>query len=96
MQVAKWGNSLAVKLPAAVVDALQLKEGDDIKIHIAGSRAFEIEKKADAQELLAQSNRVAANHVYSNAGSGKTNFVVILPPDYSHHHPALCRKPHAG
>ena len=28
MQVAKWGNSLAVRLPAAVVEALKLKEGD--------------------------------------------------------------------
>lgn len=26
MQVAKWGNSLAVRLPASVVDALDLKE----------------------------------------------------------------------
>ena len=27
MQVAKWGNSLAVRLPAIVVEALGLKEG---------------------------------------------------------------------
>ena len=38
MQVAKWGNSLAVRLPAAVVDALELKEGDEIEIHVAGTR----------------------------------------------------------
>ena len=31
MQVAKWGNSLAVRLPVAVVKALQLREGDDIR-----------------------------------------------------------------
>ena len=30
MQVAKWGNSLAVRLPAAVVQALELKEGEEI------------------------------------------------------------------
>lgn len=40
MQVAKWGNSLAVRLPAAVVEALELKEGDEIEIHVAGSRSF--------------------------------------------------------
>jgi len=28
MQVSKWGNSLAVRLPTAVVDALDLKEGE--------------------------------------------------------------------
>src|SRR3546814_17047653 len=32
MQVAKWGNSLAVRLPASLVDALELQEGDDIEI----------------------------------------------------------------
>ncbi len=42
MQVAKWGNSLAVRLPAPVVEALQLKEGDDIEIHIVGERVFEL------------------------------------------------------
>ena len=38
MQVSKWGNSLAVRLPAAVVDALELKEGDQIEVRIAGAR----------------------------------------------------------
>jgi antitoxin MazE len=42
MQVARWGNSLAVRLPAAVVEALGLKEGDDIEIRVAGERAFDI------------------------------------------------------
>lgn len=48
------GNSLAVRLPASVVEALQLKEGDDIEIHIAGERVFELEKKPSPQELLAR------------------------------------------
>ena len=54
MQVAKWGNSLAVRLPAAVVEALSLREGDDIEIEVAGARAFEIRKKPEARELLAR------------------------------------------
>jgi antitoxin MazE len=54
MQVAKWGNSLAVRLPAAVVEALDLKEGDEIEIQIAGDRTFEISKKPDARELLSR------------------------------------------
>ncbi len=44
MQVSKWGNSLAVRLPAAVVDALELKEGDQIEVRIAGPREFEISR----------------------------------------------------
>lgn len=53
MQVAKWGNSLAVRLPAAVVEALGLKEGDDIEIMVAGSRTFEVAKKPEVAEVLA-------------------------------------------
>lgn len=52
MQVAKWGNSLAVRLPVAVVEALGLKEGDDIEIHVADTRTFGVSRKPDSQELL--------------------------------------------
>lgn len=54
MQVSKWGNSLAVRLPAAVVEALCLQEGDNIEIEIAGARTFMIRKQPDASELLAR------------------------------------------
>ena len=52
MQVAKWGNSLAVRLPAAVVDLLGLKEGDEIEIHVAGPRQFGIARKPGRDALL--------------------------------------------
>jgi antitoxin MazE len=52
MQVAKWGNSLAVRLPAAVVDALKLKEGDQIEIRVAGEREFEISRDRKRQDAL--------------------------------------------
>ena len=52
MQVSKWGNSLAVWLPVAVVEALVLKEGDEINIHIAGSRKFEVERDTSRKEAL--------------------------------------------
>ena len=52
MQVSKWGNSLAVRLPTAVVKALKLKEGEEIEIHVAGARALEIARKPTARELL--------------------------------------------
>ena len=32
MHVAKWGNSLAVRLPKKLVDELGLKEGDEVKL----------------------------------------------------------------
>jgi antitoxin MazE len=52
MQVAKWGNSLAVRLPSAVVKALDLKEGDRIEIGIAGKRKFEVSRDRSKEQAL--------------------------------------------
>lgn len=52
MRVARWGNSLAVRLSAAVVEALGLKEGDDIEIYVADAREFAISRKPAREELL--------------------------------------------
>ena len=54
MQVSKWGNSLAVRLPAAVVEALDLKEGEEIDLHVVGARSFEVARKLTRRELLAR------------------------------------------
>jgi antitoxin MazE len=58
MQVSRCGNSLAIRIPAAVAEALELKEGDDIEISIAGSRELKIDrnrKREKALERLRQS-----------------------------------------
>jgi antitoxin MazE len=52
MKVAKWGNSLAVRLPSALVEALELKEGDDIEIAIADRRELEVSRKPSRDEFL--------------------------------------------
>jgi antitoxin MazE len=52
MQVAKWGNSLAIRLPAAVVEALKLREGDEIEIHVASARQFGVARKPERADLL--------------------------------------------
>ncbi len=52
MKVAKWGNSLAVRLPAAVVEALELKEGDPIEISVAGERKLEVSKDKSRERAI--------------------------------------------
>lgn len=52
MQVAKWGNSLAIRLPAIVVEALGLTEGDEIEIHVADTHVFTVARKPNREELL--------------------------------------------
>ena len=54
MQVSKWGDSLAVRLPASLVQALDLKEGEEVELHLVGERSFELVKKAGPPELLAR------------------------------------------
>jgi antitoxin MazE len=59
MQVSKWGNSLAVRLPAAVVEALDLKEGDEIEITIAAKREFRVARDPRRQKALDTIRRLA-------------------------------------
>jgi antitoxin MazE len=59
MQVSKWGNSLAIRLPAAVVEALDLKEGDDIEIQVAGKRTFDVSRDTARQQALARLRKLS-------------------------------------
>lgn len=54
MKVARWGNSLAVRLPAAVVEALELKEGDEVEIRVDDPRSLTVAKKPDIEEMFAR------------------------------------------
>jgi antitoxin MazE len=54
MQVSKWGNSLAIRLPASVVEALELHEGDEIEVVIADERVFQVRKKPSNEAILAR------------------------------------------
>jgi antitoxin MazE len=42
MQVAKWGNSLAVRLPKQLVTALGLKVGDQVALTPAGPNTLQV------------------------------------------------------
>jgi antitoxin MazE len=52
MRVSKWGNSLAIRLPSAIVKALELKEGDHIEIRLASDRVFEVGRNQLRQKAL--------------------------------------------
>ena len=65
--VSKWGNSLAVRLPKALVEQLGLKEGDELNVVAARNGSLEVETK-EARRQRALDNIRARNWV--------------LPPDY--------------
>src|SRR5258708_5585161 len=58
MQVSKWGNSLAIRLPATVVEALELKDGDQIEIRIAGEREFEVRRDRSREDAIERLRRL--------------------------------------
>ena len=56
LQIAKWGNSLAVRIPASYVRSIGIKEGDQVKISMAVDgrmciRAAKWDRKTFATEL---------------------------------------------
>jgi antitoxin MazE len=60
MQVSKWGNSLAVRLPKALVEKLGLKEGDQLNVVAAKDGAIEVETNEDQRRRALQ--RMAARN----------------------------------
>ena len=59
MQVSKWGNSLAIRIPAEVVEELRLKAGDEIVVRTAGPAEFAIERKPTRKELVERVRKLA-------------------------------------
>ena len=53
MQVSKWGNSLAIRLPAALVKDLDLADGDDVQLSVRGPRELLLSKKPAKAQVLA-------------------------------------------
>jgi antitoxin MazE len=56
MQVARWGNSLAVRLPAGLVREMGLKEGDRIELAPASDH-LAVRRLPSAAEVLADLRR---------------------------------------
>jgi len=42
LQIAKWGNSLALRIPSAVVRQLRLREGDTVHAHVMPDGALAV------------------------------------------------------
>jgi antitoxin MazE len=60
MHVSKWGNSLAVRLPKALVEQLGLKEGDQLNVVAARDGAIEVETREDQRRRALE--RMAARN----------------------------------
>ncbi len=50
-QLAKWGNSMAVRIPKALAEAARLRPGDQLEMAVEGSGTLRIRKKKGKQKL---------------------------------------------
>lgn len=57
MQVSRWGNSLAVRLPKALVEELSLKEGDELDVVAARKGKIEVETKEERRRRAIENMR---------------------------------------
>jgi antitoxin MazE len=56
MQIAKWGNSLAVRLPAQLVRELGLREGDRVELR-PDEGGLALSREPRPEEVLARLRR---------------------------------------
>ena len=52
MVLAKWGNSLALRIPSELVEELKLKPGEQVRISRNGEHGFIVERDRSREEAL--------------------------------------------
>lgn len=52
MKIAKWGNSLAVRIPRDVAEALGFEEGREVSFRAGGDGKLIVEAKLTKEEAL--------------------------------------------
>jgi antitoxin MazE len=66
MKFAKWGNSIAVRIPADVVAKLGISPNQEAQIKVTGDNSFEVTRDRRREEAIEAIRKMA----------------VPLPPDY--------------
>lgn len=52
MKVSKWGNSLAIRIPAEIAQELGLKEGDEVELATGAVNGLELIRQASRRERI--------------------------------------------
>lgn len=52
MKFAKWGNSIAVRIPAEIVTKLGISPDEEAQIKVTGEFSFEITRDRSRQEAI--------------------------------------------
>jgi antitoxin MazE len=66
MKIAKWGNSLAVRIPAEVAEKLKLSAGQEVQLRVTGEHKFQVSRDRTRQQAIAKLRKLR----------------IVLPDDY--------------
>ncbi len=70
-QLAKWGNSLAVRIPKVVADAATLRHGDHLEIAVKGPGAIAIRKSKRKKTLRELIRAITPENLHEETDWGK-------------------------
>ena len=59
MKLAKWGNSLAIRIPVEVVEQLGIGPNEEVEIKVTGENSFEVTRDRRRQDALEAMRKLA-------------------------------------
>lgn len=58
MKFAKWGNSIAVRIPAEVVAKLKISPNEEVQIEVTGEDSFQVRRDRSRQNAIEELRRL--------------------------------------
>jgi len=84
IQISKWGNSSAIRLPKAVLDELGLKPGQSVQLTVKDGKAIiEPMNKITIEWILAETDRLGAENAPDTVEWGPDRGDEIIDDKYS-------------
>jgi antitoxin MazE len=59
MKFAKWGNSLAIRIPSDVVEKLGISPNEEVEIRVTGENSFEVTRDRRRQDAIEAIRKLA-------------------------------------
>ncbi len=70
-RLAKWGNSLAVRIPKAIAEDVRLREGEPVTVTVASDGGLVIKTRCHKYQLGQLVSRITARNRHAEVDWGK-------------------------
>jgi antitoxin MazE len=69
-QLVKWGNSLAIRVPKAIIQETKFREGDSLEIEAAGDGRLEVRRRSRIPTLAELVAQITPENRYREISTG--------------------------